>query len=133
MISTQQPWAIISEISVLFVFFLITVMATTIDLTHDGTVLVAMESTAYDPHHIALPELSGLSSITSQVLRMPPNLPLHVIVLVSLHCMGVHRMSLLMDVSSSFEFFSEFVLSVRRSSTTMRTRFVSAVPSCFNC
>ncbi|KAG7330038.1 hypothetical protein KOW79_006260 [Hemibagrus wyckioides] len=41
-------------------------MATTIDLTHEGTVLVAMESTAYDPHHTALPELSGLSSITSQ-------------------------------------------------------------------
>ncbi|KAK3566776.1 hypothetical protein QTP86_004530 [Hemibagrus guttatus] len=41
-------------------------MATTIDLTHEGTVLVAMESTAYDPHHTALPELSGLSSIASQ-------------------------------------------------------------------
>ncbi|KAI5627989.1 kinesin-like protein KIF20A [Silurus asotus] len=41
-------------------------MAATIDLTHDGTVLVAMESTACDPHHIELPELSGVSSITSQ-------------------------------------------------------------------
>uniref|UniRef100_A0AAR2LA73 Kinesin-like protein n=1 Tax=Pygocentrus nattereri TaxID=42514 RepID=A0AAR2LA73_PYGNA len=41
-------------------------MAATIDLTHDGTLLVAMESTACDPHHTALPELSGLSSITSQ-------------------------------------------------------------------
>ncbi|MCJ8731715.1 hypothetical protein PDJAM_G00202750 [Pangasius djambal] len=41
-------------------------MAATIDLTHEGTVLVAMESTACDPHHTALPELSGLSSITSQ-------------------------------------------------------------------
>ncbi|TSL34545.1 Kinesin-like protein KIF20A [Bagarius yarrelli] len=41
-------------------------MTTTIDLTHEGTVLVAMESTAYDPHHTVLPELSGLSSITSQ-------------------------------------------------------------------
>lgn len=48
-----------------------TVMATTIDLTHDGTLLVAMESTACDPHHTALPELSGLSSITSQVGRYP--------------------------------------------------------------
>ncbi|XP_036453577.1 kinesin-like protein KIF20A [Colossoma macropomum] len=41
-------------------------MAATIDLTHEGTLLVAMESTACDPHHTALPELSGLSSITSQ-------------------------------------------------------------------
>lgn len=30
-----------------------------------------------------------------------------------------------MDATSSFGFFSEFVLSVKRSSTTMRTRFVS--------
>lgn len=45
-------------------------MATTIDLTHEGTVLVAMESTAYDPHHTALPELSGFSSITSQVVKV---------------------------------------------------------------
>ncbi|KAI4881028.1 hypothetical protein NFI96_021796 [Prochilodus magdalenae] len=41
-------------------------MAATIDLTHEGTVLVAMESTACDPHHTSLPELLGLSSITSQ-------------------------------------------------------------------
>lgn len=31
-----------------------------------------------------------------------------------------------MDVSSSFEFSLEFVLSVRRNLTTTRTRFVSA-------
>lgn len=99
-------------------------MAATIDLTHDGTVLVAMESTACDPHHAALPELSGLSSITSQVVRMPLIYLLCVALLVNLPCVGVRRMSLLMDVSSSFEFSSEFVLSVRRSSTTMRTRFV---------
>ncbi|XP_060779344.1 kinesin-like protein KIF20A [Neoarius graeffei] len=41
-------------------------MAATIDLTHEGTVLVAMESTACDPHHTVFPELSGFSSITSQ-------------------------------------------------------------------
>ncbi|XP_062849606.1 kinesin-like protein KIF20A [Trichomycterus rosablanca] len=41
-------------------------MAATIDLTQEGTMLVAMESTACEPHHIALPELSGLSSIASQ-------------------------------------------------------------------
>ncbi|XP_066536594.1 kinesin-like protein KIF20A isoform X2 [Hoplias malabaricus] len=41
-------------------------MAGNIDLTHEGTEFVAMESTACDPHHIDLPELSGLSSITSQ-------------------------------------------------------------------
>lgn len=100
-------------------------MAAAIDLTHEGTVLVAMESTACDPHHTALPELSGLSSITSQVVRVPLILYLCVVVLVNLPCVGVHRMSLLMDVNSSFEFSSEFVLSVRRSSTTTRTRFVS--------
>lgn len=101
-------------------------MAAIIDLTHDGTGLVAMESTACDPHHTALPELSGLSSITSQVVKVPQNLRLHVAVLLSLPCVGVHRMSLLMEVSSSFEFSCEFVLSVKRSSVTMRTRFVSA-------
>ncbi|XP_022533359.2 kinesin-like protein KIF20A [Astyanax mexicanus] len=41
-------------------------MAANIDLTHEGTLIVAMESTACDPHHASLPELSGLSSITSQ-------------------------------------------------------------------
>ncbi|XP_072544101.1 kinesin-like protein KIF20A [Salminus brasiliensis] len=41
-------------------------MAANIDLTHEGTVFGAMESTACDPHHTSLPELSGLSSITSQ-------------------------------------------------------------------
>lgn len=101
-------------------------MAATIDLTHEGTVLVAMESTACDPHHTALPELSGFSSITSQVVRVSLNLLLHVVVLGYLPCVGVHRMSLLMDVSSSFEFSSEFVPSARRSSTTMKTRLVSA-------
>lgn len=90
-------------------------MAATIDLTHEGTVLVAMESTACDPHHTALPELSGLSSITSQVTMVPLNLPLCVVVLVNLPCVGLCRMSLLMDVSSSFEFSSEFVHSVRRN------------------
>lgn len=40
-------------------------MATVVDVTED-TVLVAMESTACEPHHVALPELSGVSSITSQ-------------------------------------------------------------------
>ncbi|XP_051533655.1 kinesin-like protein KIF20A [Myxocyprinus asiaticus] len=41
-------------------------MATVIDVTNEDTVLVAMESTACEPHHAALPELSGVSSITSQ-------------------------------------------------------------------
>ncbi|KAM9501256.1 kinesin-like protein KIF20A [Clarias gariepinus] len=41
-------------------------MAATIDLTNEATLLVAMESTACDPHHAEMPELSGLSSITSQ-------------------------------------------------------------------
>ncbi|XP_076828737.1 kinesin-like protein KIF20A isoform X2 [Brachyhypopomus gauderio] len=41
-------------------------MAATIDLTHEGADVLAMQSTACEPHHIALPELSGLSSITSQ-------------------------------------------------------------------
>ncbi|KAK2914216.1 hypothetical protein QQF64_029816 [Cirrhinus molitorella] len=41
-------------------------MATVIDMTNEDTVLVAMESTACEPHHAALPELSGVSSITSQ-------------------------------------------------------------------
>lgn len=107
-------------------------MATTIDLTHEGMVLVAMESTAYDPHHTALPELSGLSSITSQVVWLPLNLLLHVVDLVKWSCVGFYRTSRLMDVSSSFGFSSEFVLSVRRSSTTMRTRFVSAGFSVFS-
>ncbi|XP_028814933.1 kinesin-like protein KIF20A [Denticeps clupeoides] len=45
-------------------------MTTVIDLTHDGTMLEAMESTCNDlhaggPRHAALPELSGISSITS--------------------------------------------------------------------
>ncbi|XP_056318932.1 kinesin-like protein KIF20A [Danio aesculapii] len=40
-------------------------MATVVDMTED-TVLVAMESTACEPHHVALPELSGVSSINSQ-------------------------------------------------------------------
>uniref|UniRef100_A0A9J8BQ57 Zgc:56231 n=1 Tax=Cyprinus carpio carpio TaxID=630221 RepID=A0A9J8BQ57_CYPCA len=35
-------------------------------MTNEDTVLVAMESTACEPHHAALPELSGVSSITSQ-------------------------------------------------------------------
>ncbi|XP_052002162.1 kinesin-like protein KIF20A [Xyrauchen texanus] len=41
-------------------------METVIDVTNEDTVLVAMESTACEPHHAALPELSGVSSITSQ-------------------------------------------------------------------
>ncbi|XP_059392353.1 kinesin-like protein KIF20A [Carassius carassius] len=41
-------------------------MSTVIDMTNEDTVLVAMESTACEPHHAALPELSGVSSITSQ-------------------------------------------------------------------
>uniref|UniRef100_A0A8C1LHH2 Zgc:56231 n=1 Tax=Cyprinus carpio TaxID=7962 RepID=A0A8C1LHH2_CYPCA len=41
-------------------------MTTVIDMTNEDTVLVAMESTACEPHHAALPELSGVSSITSQ-------------------------------------------------------------------
>lgn len=45
-------------------------MTTVIDMTNEDTVLVAMESTACDPHHAALPELSGVSSITSQVIRL---------------------------------------------------------------
>ncbi|XP_016396335.1 kinesin-like protein KIF20A isoform X2 [Sinocyclocheilus rhinocerous] len=40
-------------------------MTTVIDVTNEDTVLVAMESTACEPH-AALPELSGVSSITSQ-------------------------------------------------------------------
>lgn len=45
-------------------------MTTVIDMTNEDTVLVAMESTACEPHHTALPELSGVSSITSQVIRL---------------------------------------------------------------
>uniref|UniRef100_A0A671K3E4 Kinesin-like protein KIF20A n=1 Tax=Sinocyclocheilus anshuiensis TaxID=1608454 RepID=A0A671K3E4_9TELE len=41
-------------------------MTTVIDVTNEDTVLVAMESTACEPHNAALPELSGVSSITSQ-------------------------------------------------------------------
>ncbi|XP_073691852.1 kinesin-like protein KIF20A [Garra rufa] len=41
-------------------------MATVIDMTNEDTMLVAMESTACEPHHAVLPELSGVSSITSQ-------------------------------------------------------------------
>uniref|UniRef100_A0A4W4DWH6 Kinesin-like protein n=1 Tax=Electrophorus electricus TaxID=8005 RepID=A0A4W4DWH6_ELEEL len=41
-------------------------MATTIDLTHEDVDLLAMQSTACEPHHVVLPELSGLSSINSQ-------------------------------------------------------------------
>ncbi|XP_050972198.1 kinesin-like protein KIF20A [Labeo rohita] len=41
-------------------------MATVIDMTNEDTALVAMESTACEPHHAVLPELSGVSSITSQ-------------------------------------------------------------------
>ncbi|XP_043101677.1 kinesin-like protein KIF20A [Puntigrus tetrazona] len=41
-------------------------MTTVIDMTSEDTVLLAMESTACEPHHVALPELSGVSSITSQ-------------------------------------------------------------------
>ncbi|XP_030630605.1 kinesin-like protein KIF20A [Chanos chanos] len=40
-------------------------MATAIDMTHEGAELGAMESTACDPHHMPLPELSGVSSIAS--------------------------------------------------------------------
>ncbi|KAL6490413.1 hypothetical protein MHYP_G00007580 [Metynnis hypsauchen] len=57
-----EPGVEFSEFAVDF----LEAMAATIDLTHEGTLLVAMESTACDPHHTALPELSGLSSITSQ-------------------------------------------------------------------
>lgn len=41
-------------------------MATVVDVTSEDTLLVAMESTACEPHHAPLPELSGVSSITSQ-------------------------------------------------------------------
>ncbi|XP_058639452.1 kinesin-like protein KIF20A isoform X2 [Onychostoma macrolepis] len=41
-------------------------MTTVIDMTNEDTVSVAMESTACEAHHAALPELSGVSSITSQ-------------------------------------------------------------------
>ncbi|KAK9972686.1 hypothetical protein ABG768_025974 [Culter alburnus] len=41
-------------------------MAAVMDMTNEDTVLVAMESTACEPHHAVLPELSGVSSITSQ-------------------------------------------------------------------
>ncbi|ROL48308.1 Kinesin-like protein KIF20A [Anabarilius grahami] len=40
-------------------------MATVMDMTNEDTVL-AMESTACEPHHAVLPEFSGVSSITSQ-------------------------------------------------------------------
>lgn len=54
-------------------------MAATIDLTNEATLLVAMESTACDPHHAEMPELSGLSSITSQVVMVPATFYLHVV------------------------------------------------------
>ncbi|XP_056599926.1 kinesin-like protein KIF20A [Triplophysa dalaica] len=41
-------------------------METVVDVTNEDTMLVAMESTACEPHHAPLPELSGVSSITSQ-------------------------------------------------------------------
>lgn len=47
------------------------VMATVVDVTNEETILVAMESTACEPHHAPLPELSGVSSITSQVPLQP--------------------------------------------------------------
>lgn len=46
------------------------IMAAVMDMTNEDTVLVAMESTACEPHHAVLPELSGVSSITSQVIRL---------------------------------------------------------------
>nr|XP_055073052.1 kinesin-like protein KIF20A isoform X1 [Misgurnus anguillicaudatus] len=41
-------------------------MSTVVDVTNEETLLVAMESTACETHHAPLPELSGVSSITSQ-------------------------------------------------------------------
>ena len=40
------------------------------DMNEDEDTVLAMESTACEPHHAALPELSGVSSITSQVIRL---------------------------------------------------------------
>ncbi|KAA0723870.1 Kinesin-like protein KIF20A [Triplophysa tibetana] len=41
-------------------------METVVDVTNEDTMLLAMQSTACEPHHAPLPELSGVSSITSQ-------------------------------------------------------------------